>query len=69
MNAIFKSWQTSVLGLGTFLTLLGVNLEAQFDTDPSTLPDWGVVVAGLFIFIGLLRARDSGVSSEKAGAK
>lgn len=69
MNAIFKSWQTSALGLGTFLTLLGTNLQFQFDTDPSTVADWGVVVAGLFIFIGLLRARDSGVSSEEAGAK
>lgn len=69
MNATFKSWQTSALGLGTFLTLLGTNLTAQFDADPSTMADWGIVVAGAFMFVGLLRARDSGVSSEDAGAK
>lgn len=69
MNAIFKSWQTSALGLGTFLTLLGTNLQAQFDTDPATIADWGIVVAGFFMFLGLLKARDNGVSSETAGAK
>lgn len=69
MNAIFKSWQTSLAGAGTFLTLLGTQLNAQFDNDPTTLPDWGLVVAGAFILIALLRSRDSDVSSESAGAK
>ena len=44
-------------------------LSAQFDSDPATNPEWGLVVAAISAAIGLLKARDNDVSSEDAGAK
>jgi hypothetical protein len=41
----------------------------MFDNNPATVADWGAVVAAVIAGIGLLAARDNGVSSEDAGIK
>jgi hypothetical protein len=64
-----KSWKTTIFGTGGLLTLLAVALSAQFDADPTTVPDWGLVVAGVLGAVGMFFARDDNVSSEDAGAK
>lgn len=63
------SWKTSAAGIGAVLVAAGSALTAMFDADPTTVPDWGAVVAALIAGIGLLFARDNNVSSEAAGAK
>lgn len=51
------------------LTAVGNALKAQFDNDPATVADWGLVVALVIAAVGLLRARDNNKSSEEVGAK
>ncbi len=64
-----KSWKTTLAGLGVLLSALGAALQAQFDGDPATVPDWAVVVTALFAAVGLLAARDNDKRSERVGAK
>jgi uncharacterized membrane protein YhiD involved in acid resistance len=64
-----KSWKTSAAGIGAILVAVGSALSATFDADPTTVADWGAVVAAVIAGIGLLAARDNGVSSEDAGIK
>jgi hypothetical protein len=63
-----KSWKTTVAGIAAIVAALGTALVALFDADPLTLPDWGAVAAAVMAGIGLIAARDNGVTSEKAGA-
>ena len=64
-----KSWKTSAAGIGAILVAVGSALSSMFDNDPATVADWGAVVAAVIAGIGLLAARDNGVSSEDAGIK
>jgi len=64
-----KSWKTTLAGFGVLLSALGAALQAQFDGDPATVPDWAVVVTALFAAVGLLVARDNDKSSERVGAR
>jgi uncharacterized membrane protein YhiD involved in acid resistance len=64
-----KSWKTSAAGIGAILIAVGSALSSMFDNNPATVADWGAVVAAVIAGIGLLAARDNGVSSEDAGVK
>lgn len=64
-----KSWRTTVFGAGGLLTVAAGVVNAMFDGDPATNPDWMVVIAAMSTAIGLLFARDDKVTSEQAGAK
>lgn len=64
---MIKSWKTTVTGLLQFLVILWAEIQFLLDTDPLTNPDWSLIAASLFAFIGLLTARDNDVSSEAAG--
>jgi len=64
-----KSWKTTTAGIGTILGAIGYALAAQFDTDPSTLPNWGGVIAAITSGVGLILARDNDKSSEQVGAR
>ena len=64
-----KSWRTTAAGVGQFLAILGAAVAAHFDGDPATVPTWGAVAASAVVMLGLLQARDHGVTSEDAGAK
>ena len=63
------SWKTTTAGIAAIVVALGTAVGALFDADPLTLPDWGAVAAAVMAGIGLLAARDNGVTSEQAGAK
>lgn len=64
-----SSWKTTVAGIGAVLGLVGTALAAQFDNDPETVANWSVVIPAVIAAVGLIFARDNGVSSEQAGAK
>jgi len=66
---VTKSWKTSAAGIGAILVAVGSALSSMFDNNPATVADWGAVVAAVIAGIGLLAARDNGVSSEDAGIK
>jgi hypothetical protein len=63
-----RSWETSASGIGAILVAIGSALKAQFDGDPSTIPDWGLVISLGVAGFGLLRARDNNKNSEEIGA-
>lgn len=51
------------------MTVLAATLNALFDNNPVTNPDWGAVAGCVAACLGLLFARDNKVTSEQAGAK
>lgn len=64
-----KSWKTTTAGIGAILVAVGSILQAQFDGDPTTVPQYEVAIAAIMAGIVGLFARDNNVSSEDAGAK
>lgn len=64
-----KSWKTTVTGIAAILTAVGAALTALFDNDPATTLDVAVTASAIMAGIGLIFARDNGVTSEEAGAK
>jgi hypothetical protein len=64
-----KSWKTTTAGIAAIVAALATAVGALFDADPVTMPDWGAVAAAVMAGIGLIAARDNGVTSEQAGAK
>lgn len=64
-----SSWRTTAAGVGAILVAVGAALGAAFDSDPLTNIDVAALTAAMLAGIGLMFARDNGVSSESAGAK
>jgi uncharacterized membrane protein YhiD involved in acid resistance len=64
-----KSWKTTTAGIGAILVALGSILQALFDGNPATEPDYSALIAAIIAGVGLLAARDNDVTSEDAGAK
>jgi hypothetical protein len=64
-----KSWKTTTAGIAAIVAALATAVGALFDADPVSMPDWGAVAAAVMAGIGLIAARDNGVTSEQAGAK
>ena len=63
-----KSWKTTLAGIAGVVAAIASAVQAQFDGNPATVPDWGLVGALLATGIGLLLARDNDKTSEQAGA-
>jgi hypothetical protein len=64
-----KSWKTTAAGIAAIVAALATAVGALFDADPVSMPDWGAVAAAIMAGIGLIAARDNGVTSEQAGAR
>ena len=69
MNAVTKSWQTTLAGLFVALPILFTQLAFLWDGDTITNPDWTIVFGAVAAMFGFAVARDNGVRSERAGAK
>ena len=63
------SHKTTIAGIGAILIASGSLLQALFDGNPATEPDYAALVAAIVAGFGLIFARDNDVSSEDAGAK
>lgn len=64
-----KSWKTTLAGIMGFITLAWSQLQFLIDTDPTTNPEWNIVIGAFMALLTGLFARDNDVSSEDAGAK
>ena len=65
-KSVLASWRTSLAGLLTFISVAWPEVAKEFDSDPETTMNWIVVRTAAAAFVGLLAARDNGVSSEQA---
>ena len=61
-----KSWRTTVFGAGGILAVVVAAASALFDGDPTTNPNWNILIAALMPAIGNLFSRDDKVTSEGA---
>jgi len=64
-----SSWRTTAAGVGAIMVAIGAALGAAFDSDVATNVDIAALTAAVMAGLGLIFARDNGVSSESAGAK
>lgn len=67
VNSVRKSWKTTLMGILQFVAIASKELVSFLDTNPETVPDWGLLIASITTLIGLLIARDSDVSSKESG--
>lgn len=58
-----KSWKTTLAGVAAILTAVGMGVDTYPDID------WAVTGTAIAAGLGLIFARDNGVTSEQAGAK
>jgi len=60
---MMSSPKTTLAGIGAILVAVGAALVAMFDADPTTMPQWDVVIAAILAGIGLIFAKDSKASA------
>lgn len=53
-----KSWKTTVAGIAAAVAAIASAVHAQFDANPETQPEWGLVIAAVTAAFGLLKAKD-----------
>lgn len=68
-SAVFGSWKTTVLGVGTILGTVGNFIVYNLDADPNTDMPIGILISGVTAGVGLIMARDNDKKSEDVGAK
>lgn len=51
-----------MFGAATIIAAIASAIKAAVDGDPTTLPDWAMVVAAVITGIGLIAAKDSNVT-------
>lgn len=62
-----KSWKTTTTGILAIVVAVGTAIKTYLAT--GAIPDIGALIAAVSAGIGLISARDNGVTSEQAGAK
>lgn len=63
-----KSWKTTLAGIAGIIAAIASAVQAQFDGDPATAPNWELVFGLVAAGVGLLVARDNSRTSEEVGA-
>lgn len=64
-----KSWKTTAAGVSAIIIAIASVVQAQFDGDPATVPNYEAALAAVMAGLVGLFARDNDVSSEQAGVK
>lgn len=63
-----KSWKTAAAGAAAIIIAIASLVQAQFDGDPNTVPNFEVAFSAVMAGLVGLFARDNDVTSEQAGA-
>lgn len=63
------SWKTSMAGIVAIVTAILNVVNLLMDGNPATNPDWTLTISAIMAGIGLVFARDNGVTSKQAGAE
>jgi len=53
------NFNTTKVGIATFVAALGAQLVKLWDGDPTTVPDWGVLVSAVLVMIGFYKTADA----------
>ena len=56
------NWKTTALGVITLLIAVLSAVKAVIDNDPTTVPDWGALVAAATAGFGLIAAKDHNIT-------
>tara|TARA_R110000850_G_scaffold132644_3_gene253746 strand:- start:163 stop:354 length:192 start_codon:yes stop_codon:yes gene_type:complete len=59
-----KSKNTTITGILQFVVMAATQATSIFDGDVATSPDWSLIVTSVILLIGLVKAKDSGVSGK-----
>ena len=59
-----KSWKTTIAGIAAAVAAIASAVNAQFDANPETQPEWGLVIASVTAAFGLLKAKDDDKKEE-----
>lgn len=62
-----KSWKTTTAGVAAIAIAILSVVQAQFDGDPATVPNYEIAIAAVMSGLVGLFARDNNVTSEQAG--
>jgi hypothetical protein len=57
-----KNWKTTATGICTILVIVSNAALAVLDGDPTTVPDIAGAVAGIIAALGLIFAKDAGIT-------
>ena len=60
-KSLFKSLKnvkTTIAAVAGFIGILGANVKAMLDGDPSTVADWDALFIAIPILLGLIFAKD-----------
>jgi hypothetical protein len=63
-----KSWQTTIAGILSAITITLIPISALLDNDPATIANWAPVIPVWIVAIGLIQARDNNKTSEQVKA-
>ena len=62
-----KNWRTTVAGVATAVMAVADGVVKLLDGNPTTNPDWALIIAAVTAAIGLIFARDVAVTSKQLG--
>ena len=60
-----KSKNTTFAGILQFVVMLATQGQTLLDGDSATNPDWSMLVTSIIVLVGLIKAKDSGVSGQE----
>jgi len=64
LKSALRSPKTTFAGILGLVATAAIALQNQYDGDPSTVPDWGLVVLAVMAAMGFVAARDADKSSQ-----
>ena len=64
-----KQLPVTSMGWGAIISMVALAVQQLTDGDPSTQPDWNLIIPNLFLAAGVIFSRAKKATSEDVGAK